>query len=152
MNEYDKLIICNGCSPEWLTSALPTWLLSWFLNFVNGAFKPACDDHDVAYYKGFNDQLKNRADKVFYRRMKRIIKKRVKWRYRWLHYIKAYIFYKMVQKVGFTAFTYADKERILPSYLPNLDTKIRNNRIQCVWLFNRWWLRSEAIKKGFIGG
>jgi len=96
----------NGCSPKWLTDNLP-----WYLKKIQSQilFSPSCAIHDFRYYVGNTEEERKFADKEFYENMKKQVKKK-KWYKRPFLNLGAFLFYKLVEKYGNTAFNYGEKK------------------------------------------
>jgi len=144
-NDYDKLYICNGCRPSWLSEHIPDKLEKALAPYFDEIFKQACDEHDICYYIGNTKKDFKKCNKQFYKRMKQSIKRNGNWYSRWWFYYKAWQYYKLVSKFGKSSFYFAETKRILPS----LEAE-KKSKIEAVWLYNRWWTRKEANKLLFL--
>jgi len=153
MNNYDKLVIRNGCRPAWLSDRIPKNIEKWLKPYFDEIFYECCCNHDDCYYFGGNLDQFNKCNKRFYKCMKRAIKKKSHWYSRYWFYYKAWQYYKLVQKWGLPSFYFdsgSGLRRLLPSELSEKDPKIRKQGIATIWINNRWWTREEAIKLGLL--
>ena len=145
MNEYDKLVICNGCRPEWLSDVIPDKLEKVIAPYFDEIFKNACNIHDLKYFIGGTKRDKKEADKDFYIAMKLSIKRNSHWYSRlWFRY-KAWQYYRLVRKYGNSAFNFKtpiDSIRQFPSFYPYKYQKVRDLNIHTIWVNNRW----EVVK------
>ena len=156
MNDYDKELICNGARPAWLSHFLGDTIDEFMKPYFDLDFEEAANIHDVNYFQGCNKKDKKIADKEFKKAMKRAIKKAGhSWLTRWFYYYKMYQYFKLVSWFGNSAFYFAKKKRTyldLPSYKLALDPKMREDKVQCVWVETerRWYLRKQAQNQGLI--
>lgn len=65
VNAYDKLCICNGCRPSWLTKVISKTLDEILSPFFDLIFIDACSVHDILYRIGGTESDRKRADKYF---------------------------------------------------------------------------------------
>lgn len=73
-NAYDRLVICNGCRPKWLTDILPKKLDAILAPFFDLIFKKACGNHDIVYFVGGTESDRKRGDKYFRYEMNQALK------------------------------------------------------------------------------
>ena len=146
LNEYDKLVICNGCRPSYISEHLPTALENALEPYFDEIFKKACDNHDICYYFGGDEKQRKRCDKRFYKAMKKSIKQKSHWYSRLWFYYKAWQYYRLVRRFGKASFNNPAKQ-LLPSQIPYLDDKIRKDGVECTWRKNRWWTQKEIENK-----
>jgi len=133
LNEYDRKVIHNGCKPAWFPKGLN----------ANFCFKKACNQHDLAYYYGWAENDRKKADKVFYKNMKKAIKKtKAGWLKKMFYKVMAYKYYKLVRWFGKSAFNYAPMP--LPSTLVDKDEIFEYNEIMLIQ--GRWFTKSEVAR------
>ena len=156
MNDYDKELICNGARPAWLSEMLPDFIEDPVTPYFDLDFYQPASKHDVDYFEGCTKKDKKIADKEFKKAMKRAIKKAGHpWYTRWFYYYKMWQYFKLVSWFGDSSFYFAKKKRTyldLPSYKLALDPRMREDKIQCVWVETerRWYLRKQAQNQGLI--
>ena len=144
MNEYDKIVIANGCRPEWLSKKIPDKLENILKPYFDEIFKSDCNIHDYKYYIGGNEQDKKIADKDFYKAMKQSVKRNAHWYSRLWFYYKAWQYYRLVKKFGNSAFNFKapiTSIKQFPSFYPYKDQKLRDLKIQTIFINNRWEIR-----------
>jgi len=152
-NEYDRLVICNGCRPSWLSDKIPDKLERVLAPYFDEIFKEACNKHDICYYIGGDLKQFKKCNKAFYKAMKKSIRRNSHWYSRLWFYYKAWQYYKLVQKWGKSSFYFnsgSGLNRILPSYQPYKSTELRELGVESIWKYNRWWTRAEAKKLNII--
>lgn len=151
LNGYDRLLIVNGCKPEWL----PDWI------HADMIFRDACNQHDVDYFAGGCEKNRKEADENFLKKMKDIIKsKKYGWWKRWKMNRVAKAYYKLVRQFGDTVFQYRYKlvdgkkeamiltKKDLPSYSPQVDYRFIDGcykGIIAVRRNSRWYLKGEVL-------
>ena len=148
LNEYDKLVICNGCRPSWLSKRIPDKLEEALKPYFDEIFKEACNEHDICYFSGGDEKCFKECNKKFYKAMKKSIKRNSHWYSRLWFYYKAWEYYKLVSKFGKPCFHWNSGNgltRLFPSQSPVLNQKMRAEKIECVWMDNenRWYTRKE---------
>jgi len=174
LNEYDKLVLRNGCRPAWLSDKIPDTIEKPLSSFFDLSFKHCCDKHDDCYYFGGDFKAFHKCNKDFYKCMKKIINnfhfekfEKTKWyQIKWgnvkkgfrnvlrvpkITYLKfkAWEYYKLVEKFGEDSFHFGNgTDRLLPSYNPIKSKKIDE---PVKWIFDRWWTVKEIknITKGY---
>ena len=148
LNGYDKLLIVNGCKPEWM----PKWVQ------VDLIFGCSCNQHDVDYFAGGLEADRLEADKKFLESMKNRIKQSKLCCFKkWLLKRAANSYYKLVRKFGDSTFEYRHRKTedgklvsyqlqsalSLPSYSPQIDYRLKTEGVKIVKHNNRWYLQSE---------
>jgi len=149
LNKYDIEVLDNGCGPSWLLDYLPDFLVSALEDYKDQIFEECCEDHDVDFFFGGTRREFNIANKKFYKCMKNVIKKKGSWYSRWWFYYKAYQYYKLVAKFGWSSFNSKDIRDLedLPSFNPSKSQEVTQ---RCVWIDSRWWTRDEAERLGLL--
>jgi len=124
LNAYDRLLIINGCKPEWM----PKWIDADLI------FKSACEKHDILYWAGGCGSMKKKIDDIFLADMLSLIKeKKFNWFKRWIYNRAAKAYYRLVREWGDSTFQFrfrivngktvgfALTAKDLPSYSPQVD-------------------------------
>ena len=157
LNKFDKLIICNGARPNWLSHFLGKKIDSFMKPYFDLDFEEAANEHDVGYWKGYTKKDKKRADIKFKKAMKLAIKRNGHSMFtRWFYYYKMYQYFLLVSYFGNSAFWWKFNRGFqdLPSnqsmFTDEVREKIGNTR--CIWHSGkrRWYTRAEALDLGFI--
>lgn len=149
LNAYDRLLIINGCKPEWFPDVIN----------VDFIFNCDCNQHDIEYWQGGSEQERKESDKRFLKNMKsRINDSKLGWFKKWTMRRIANSYYKLVRKFGNGTFQYryqkfSDKivpmildVMDLPSYSTQLDYRFISgefNNVQVKQIGNRWYLEKE---------
>ena len=151
LNGYDRLLIVNGCKPEWM----PKWINADLI------FKPACTQHDIDYFAGGCEQDKKEADRIFLNSMIALVTaQNFNWFKRWWYTRAAHTYYKLVSKWGDSTFEYRYKKsgnknipfRLekydLPSYSIQADYRFLGGDFKGIKIKRvneRWYLASEEV-------
>jgi len=157
LNEYDRLIICNGARPNWLSHLLGEKIDNFMKPYFDLDFKEDANKHDVKYWRGVTKKDKKIADKEFKKAMKRSIKRAGHsiWT-RWFYYYKMHQYFLLVSYFGDSAFNWSYKLGFndLPSFravpLDHDREKLGATRIVWISKAQRWYTHSEALKMGLI--
>jgi len=92
-----------------LSKLIPNWI-----------FKKMCQKHDLGYFCGGPDSLRGLVDDMFYRSMKRAVRKATYWK-RWFYYAMAWTYAKAVTFRGKKHWHVRD----IPLALPEVKEEVR---------------------------
>lgn len=89
--------VSNGCGPQcWKFDLIPD-------SFIGVDVSPACDIHDWMYVEGKTEEDRLKADKVFLRNLRTLVRRRGGFFF-WLRMLGALLYYVGVRRHGRTAF------------------------------------------------
>jgi len=157
LNAFDKLVICNGARPSWLSHFLGDKIDKFMTPYFDLDFQEAANEHDVLYWKGYTKKDKKFADKKFKKQMRQAIKRKGhSFLTRWFFYYKMHQYFLLVSYFGNSAFWWKFNRGFtdLPSFQSMFSEEVREklNGVRCYWHSpeQRWYTRAEALDLRFI--